>query len=69
MQKFGGRKYILVGALINATSSIEGDGKYRFIYPYQEVPMAAIKGQVVIDPEQGPGPVIIDPIPTPDSPS
>lgn len=47
----------MVGALVNATSAIEGDGKYRFIYPYQEIPMAALRGDIVIDPEAKPEPL------------
>jgi len=36
-----------VGALVVATSKIEGDGKYRFLYPYQQIPMAALTGEKI----------------------
>ena len=47
---FGSRKYVLVGALVNATSSVEGDGGYRFIYPYQELPLALLRGETINEP-------------------
>ena len=50
----------MVGALVNATSNIQGDGVYRFIYPYQELPLALLRGEVIIDPYPYP---VIDPIP------
>jgi len=36
--------------LVNGTSSIEGDGSYRFVYPYQELPLALLRGEVIVDP-------------------
>lgn len=37
LDKFKDKKYVLVGVIAFAKSTIEGDSNYRFIYPYQEV--------------------------------
>ena len=64
MEKFGDRRYILVSALVHGNSSIKDDGNYRFLYPYQEIPLAILKGEPYTEPEYP-----IDRIPEPYKPT
>lgn len=43
LKTFGDKKYILVGVLATAGSNIDKDSNYRFIYPYQQILISALK--------------------------
>lgn len=43
LKTFADKKYILVGVLATAVSNIDKDSNYRFIYPYQQILISALK--------------------------
>lgn len=60
MKQFEKKKYVLIGVLATATSSITGDQKYRFIYPYQQLLMLSLSEGNIKTHEDDLKPVIPD---------